>query len=282
MINKKQIVVIGSVVILMGLLLSMDIKGLVKPKEGATESSHDAGQAQQMPALSLQSISETAKAGINASIAQEISGLEAKLNQASGPEKLTIQKQLAEKWDDVNQPAPQAFYFEKIAAQDSTYTNWLKTGDLFTAAYQSASDTLIQPALTQKAIDAYQKALALQPNSRDAKTGLGVAYVSGTGNPMQGIQLLLGVVKEDPENVKANYNLGLFSMRSGQFNKAVNRFKTVIAKQPDPESWFYLATSYENLGQKQEAIIAFQKSKELAADPNLSKFVDRKIEELKK
>jgi tetratricopeptide (TPR) repeat protein len=265
----------------MGLLLSMDIKGLVKPKEGATESSHDAGQAQ-MPALSLQSISETAKEGLNASIAEEITALEAKLNQAPASGKLAIQKQLAEKWDDVNQPAPQAFYYQMIAAKDSTYANWLKTGDLFAAAYQSAPDTLVQPALTQKAIDAYQKALALQPNSLDAKTGLGVAYVSGTGNPMQGIQLLLGVVKEDPENVKANYNLGLFSMRSGQFDKAVNRFKTVIAKQPDPESWFYLATSYENLGQKQEAILAFQKSKELAADPNLSKFVDKKVEELKK
>lgn len=282
MINKKQIIVVGSVVILMGLLLSMDIKGLVKPKEGSEDGPHASAAGNQTPIVSLKGISETAKAGLNADIAKEISDLESQLTKAPANEKLALEKQLAQKWDDVNQPAPGAFYYQMIASKQSTYANWLKTGDLFTDAYQNSQDTVAQPTLTQNAIEAYQKALAIQPNSLDARTGLGVAYVSGTANPMQGIQLLLGVVKEDPGNIKANYNLGLFSMRSGQFDKAVSRFKTIVAKKPDPEAWFYLATSYENLGKKEDAIVAFQKSKELAADPNLSKFVDNKIEELKK
>ena len=69
-------------------------------------------------------------------------------------------------------------------------------------------------------------------------------------------------------------------MKSGQFQKAVDRFKTVISVNPTPEAWFYLGTSYENLGMKPEAILAYQKSKELAADPSLTDFVDRKIKEL--
>ena len=136
--------------------------------------------------------------------------------------------------------------------------------------------------LVQKAVNAYQKALALKPASLDAQTGLGVAYVSGTSNPMQGIQLLLGVVAKDPQNTKANMNLGLFSMKSGQFDKAVVRCKTVIAKKQDAEAWFYLASSYESLGQKSEAISAYEKSKELAGDPGLTKFVDDKVIELRK
>ena len=160
--------------------------------------------------------------------------------------------------------------------------NWLVTGDRFTDAYQNTQDSLIQPALMQKAIAAYQKAVELDKNSLDARTGLGVAYVNGSGNPMQGIQLLLAVVKEDPKNIKANMNLGLFSMKSGQFDKAVGRFKTVVAQKPDPEAWFYLASSYENQGMVDDAIAAYLKSKELAADPSLGQFVDRKIKELKK
>jgi uncharacterized protein HemY len=76
-------------------------------------------------------------------------------------------------------------------------------------------------------------------------------------------------------------NLGMFSMKSGQFQKAVDRFKTVIEVQQTPEAWFYLGTSYENLGMKSDAVLAYQKSKELAADPSLSDFVDKKIKELK-
>ena len=37
-----------------------------------------------------------------------------------------------------------------------------------------------------------------------------------------------------------------------------------------------------DLGQKAEAITAYEKSKELAADPNLTRYVDSKIQELKK
>ena len=43
---------------------------------------------------------------------------------------------------------------------------------------------------------------------------------------MQGIMLLLDVVKQDPNNRNANLNLGMFAMKSGQYEKAVNRFKT--------------------------------------------------------
>lgn len=277
MLNVKQIAVIGLVIVLIAALFSLDIKGLVKEEKGET-----AAAQQPVSQVSLETISKTAKQGLNASLAQEIEGLENELKNADEAEKQAIIKQLAQKWDDVNQPAPAAFYNELIALAAPDYSNWIKTGDKFTTAYQATQDTLVQPTLVQKAITAYQEAIKLNPESLDAKTGLGVAYVSGTPNPMQGIELLLAVVKQDPKNVKANTNLGLFSMRSGQFDKAVDRFKTVIEIQPDPEAWFYLASSYENLGQNEEAILAYQKSKELAADPGLTKFVDQKINALKK
>lgn len=278
--NRKQIAVIGLVVVLMGLLLSLDIKGLVKDDE---QSSGDGPEnAAQTSALTIESASQTAKQSLNANLAQQITELENQLQLAEASEKVKLQRQLASKWDDVNQPAPSAFYFELLAKSGNNYADWIKSGDLFTDAYQSEKDSLIQPALVQKAIGTYQKALELNPASLEAKTGLGVAYVSGTPNPMQGITLLLEVVKQDPKNAKANLNLGLFSIKSGQFDKAVNRFKTVLEVKPTPDAWFYLASAYENLGQKDDAIAAYEKSKELAADPNLSRYVDSKVQELKK
>jgi tetratricopeptide (TPR) repeat protein len=280
MLKTKQYILLGSVAILMVALYSLDIKGLVKPKENEGMQNTATAGNKPVAVVSAESVSTLSKQMISASLAADIEKLEDQLKNASGEEAINLQKELAKKWDDVNQPAAAGFAYEAIANEQSTYPNWLIAGDRFTDGYQNYRDTAATAGLLNKAINAYNKALELDPKSLDAKTGLGVAYVTGTQNPMQGIQLLLGVVKEDPKNAKANMNLGMFSMKSGQFQKAVDRFKTVIAVQPTPEAWFYLGTSYENLGMKADAILSFQKSKELAADPSLSDFVDKKIKEL--
>lgn len=279
--KTKQYIAIGSVVVLMGVLLSLDIKGLIKPEDNTEMQAEAEGAANSTTSsVSAESISTAAKQNLNANLAADIERLEKELKGASDEDAIEIQEQLAIKWDDVNQPAAAAFSYEAIAKAKPSYENWLKAGDRFTEGYKNFSDTTAIQGLVNKAINAYQKALDINKESLDAQTGLGVAYVTGTQNPMQGIQLLLGVVKKDPKNVPANLNLGLFSMKSGQFNKAVDRFKTVIEVKATPEAYFYLGTSYENLGLKSEAIAAYQKSKELAADPGLSTFVDRKVKEL--
>lgn len=281
MLNKKQIIVIGSVAILMGLMLMLDIQGLVKPGEGeASQAEATKTENVALNSISLDEVSKTSKEGLTANLKSLISDLEAQLKSASDDEKLDLYKKLAQQWDDVNLSTPSSLYYELIAEKQPNFDTWLKAGDKFTDAYQQSMDTLIQPVLVQKAISSYQKADKLKPNTLEVKTGLGIAYVTGTPNPMQGITLLLDVVKQDPKNLKANLNLGLFSMKSGQFDKAVERFKTVIEIAPSAEAWFYLASSYESMDRNADAIAAYLKTKEIAADPNMSQFVDRKINEL--
>ena len=280
MLKSKQYILLSSVAILMVMLYSMDIKGLIKPKENEGMQNTITAGDNPVAKVSAESISTLSKEMISANLAADISNLEKQLKTTSGDEVITLQKQLTQKWDDVNQPAAAALSYEAIAEAEKTYQSWLTAGDRFTDGYQNFKDTTATATLLNKAIYAYTKALEINPKSLDAQTGLGVAYVTGTKNPMQGIQLLLGVVKAEPKNLKANMNLGMFSMKSGQFQKAIERFKTVIEVNATPEAWFYLGTSYENLEMKSEAILAYQKSKELAADPSLSNFVDRKIKEL--
>ncbi|WP_134091504.1 tetratricopeptide repeat protein [Olivibacter sp. XZL3] len=278
--KTKQIIVIALVVVLMGVLMAQPIKGLVKRDN--TEQEQEATTNTETEAVNLASVSTIAKQGLNANLTKEIAEVEAALSNSSGEERLNLLKKLAGHWDDVAKPAPLGFTYEEIAKLEPSHDNWLKAGDAFTAAYENLQDTVLAPALTQHAQQAYQKALDLNPKSLDAKAGLGTAIVNIGGAPMQGIALLMEVVKEDPKNLKANTSLGMFSMRSRQFDKAVDRFKTVIEIQPSAEAWFYLATSYENIGLKAEAIKAFQQSKTIAADPSLSQFIDRKIDELNK
>ncbi|WP_291403848.1 tetratricopeptide repeat protein [Daejeonella sp.] len=281
MLNKKQIIVITSVILLFGMMLMLDIQGLVKPGEGEeTQSAATTPTPTDAKSISLEEVSKTSMEGLNASLKSLIGDLESQLKSASDDEKLELYKKLAQQWDDVNLTTPSSLYYELIAEKEPNFEAWLKAGDKFTDAYQQSMDTLVQPVLVQKAINSYQKADKLKPNTLEVKTGLGIAYVSGTPNPMKGITLLLDVVKQDPKNLKANLNLGLFSMKSGQFDRAVERFKTVIEIAPSAEAWFYLASSYESMNRNADAIAAYLKTKEIAADPNMSQFVDRKINEL--
>jgi tetratricopeptide (TPR) repeat protein len=280
----RQIAVIGIVVALMAYLLFQPVRGLIKPKPDRTKNSAMVGSSkQETTGVTVESVSKDSKNAIGASLSGEITKLEEKFKSAgSEPEKLALEKQLAKHWDDVNQPGAAAFYYQLQAQQENTVAGWLTTGNRFNDALAVTKDSVLQAAFVNNSADAFQHALKLQPGSLEAKTGLGIAYVNGAASPMQGIALLLEVVKQEPNNVSANLNLGMFSMRSRQFDKAVNRFKTVIAARPNNvEAYFNLAESYKQLGMKTEAIAAYEKCKQLMADPVADKRLDEYIKELK-
>jgi tetratricopeptide (TPR) repeat protein len=280
--TKKQIAVSVIVVAIMGYLYSLPVKGLIKPKETRSNTAGVASSTRQTASITVASVSALALPSLEPTVSQQIKTLENKLKTATDADKLTIQKQLATQWDNANQPAPAAFYYQEIAHKSNAMADWLNAGNRFNAAYRVTQDTLAQGAFVTNAVEAFEHATKLQPASLEAKTGLGVAYVNGGAMPMQGIALLLDVVKQQPNNREANLNLGMFSMKSGQYQKAVQRFKTLIAQKEEVEPYFYLAESYKQLGQKQEAIAAYEKCKELMGDPVAGQRIDEYIKELKK
>lgn len=278
MLKTKQIIVIVVVVALIGVLLAQPISGLVDKKE---TTSSQAGATTESR-YNLEVVSDLYKQGLNPSILQEITALETSLRQVEGEDKLALYSELAMKWDDVAKPIPQGFIYKGMAEVSPKYEYWLKAGDAFREGYTNLQDTALASELNRLAIYSYEQAVALDASSLAAKTGLGASLVTGSANPMAGIALLQEVVATEPKNVDANKVLGVFSMQSQQFDKAIERFNTVLETTPDPESYFYLAAAYVKLGLKEEAIVAYQKSKELAADPSLSQYIDRQIEELRK
>jgi len=277
--NKKQIVVLVIVGAITGYLYLLPPKGLVKPKETRTNSGVAGGKPAEN--INVASVSSTAKSAIGAALTGKINDLENQLKSAADKDKTSLQKQLAVQWDDDNQPAPAAFYYLEVARKGNKYDDWLNAGNRFNDAYKLTQDTSAQAAFTANSVEAFQNALKLKPESLDAKTGLGVAYVNGGASPMQGIFLLREVIAKDPNNRSANMSLGLFSMKSGQYAKAVDRFKTVIAQKPEFEPYFYLAETYKQLGKKAEAIAAYQKCKEMMPDPVFGQRIDEYIKELK-
>lgn len=278
-IRSKQVIIIVAMLALVGFLFTRQIKALVKPKD---EASQMPTANTTTPQLTIEQVSTTAKGLIGAASSKDISDLELTYKDASGADKVAGAKELAQKWDDVEQAVPSAMYLEVVAKEEPSLTNWLNTGTRSLKAFDNTQDSLIQAVMLQKANNAFTKALAIDTSSNDAKTGLGITIVNGLGAPMQGIAMLLDVVKKDPKNFKANMQLGLFAIKSGQFDKAIIRFNDIISNiKATSETYFYLATAYENLGKNQEAIDAYLKAKKLAANPKLSKWIDNQVVQLK-
>ena len=279
--QKTQIVLILGVVLLVGFLFSQDIKGLESSK--VAEAPAAMTEAVPMATLSLAEVSTTAKNLISNAAAKEFTALEGAYAKAKGEGKVVQGKLLAQKWDDLEQAIPSALYLEEVAQGEESLMNWVNAGDRFLKAFDNTKDSVAKPIMLQKANHAYGAAIAIDSADLNAKTGMGITMVNGMGAPMAGITMLLDVVKKDPKNFKANMNLGTFAMKSGQFDKAITRFEGVVKNiKATPDAYFYLATAYENLGKKQEAIDAYLQSKKLAANPTLSSFIDKKVAELKK
>ena len=280
--NRKQITVCAIVIVAMGYLYLQPVKGLTKSKEAGSKNAAAMVPAAKRADINEQSVSAIAKPGLNAAMLQQVNSLEAKLKTAPDAAKPSLQRTLAALWDSATQPAPAAFYYQAIAQKNNEFADWVNAGNRFNEAYKATQDTATQMTFTANAVEAFQAATKMKPDNLEAKTGLGIAYVNGGGMPMQGITLLLDVVKQDPKNHAANLNLGMFAMKSGQFDKAVTRFKNMLAIKEEVEPYFYLAESYKQLGQKQEAIAAYEKCKQLMGDPVAGQRIDEYIKELKK
>ena len=75
-------------------------------------------------------------------------------------------------------------------------------------------------------------------NALDVKVDEAVAIIqSGEGAPMAAIGMLLDVLREDPNHEKALMWLGNFSMMSGQWDKAVDRFHQLSQLHPENEMY---------------------------------------------
>lgn len=187
---------------------------------------------------------------------------------------------LVNQFTAVNQLDSAAQYMEWIAQQKPSVPNWVKTGDLYYQAYGFAVDPLKSNVLGEKARTYFQKVLAQEPDRLDVKSKMAMTYIS-TKNPMQGIMLLREVLEKDPKNELALFNLGLLSMQSSQYDKAIARFEQVLAINPDhAQARLYLGISYAETGQQKKAIEALTIVKDKDKDPAVQQTVAEYLKKL--
>jgi len=220
-----------------------------------------------------------AKARLKRQETDRVNGLEKKIEQSSGDTALLAQ--LGRTWDELGDPSISSHYFEEIATTTPGEREWLNAAYRYFDAFKMSDDSVSRSVMVQKAIDCYQKVIESNPQNLDAKTDLGVCYAEGTANPMQGISLLREVVQAKPDHENAQYNLGILSVKSGQLEKAVERFTTVQKINPENyEAGYLLGRCYMQLGKNAEAIAALEKVKNGSKDPQLVEEANKLVSQI--
>ncbi len=121
------------------------------------------------------------------------------------------------------------------------------------------------------------------PISSDPKVSAILTELAKGGAPMQVIVKLRDLADKEPDNVEAQFHMGLFSWQTNQYDKAMDRFRKVIALDPKgyPDAYAYMGQAYASLDSTEKAIAALETYKTLVSDTALINGADRFLEEIK-
>ncbi|MBK7965744.1 MAG: tetratricopeptide repeat protein [Bacteroidetes bacterium] len=200
----------------------------------------------------------SAKAALDSNSLQALEVIEKASSQSNNKDTALLDS-IGRIWDRNGIPAASAIWFERKAEIVKSEASFLDAAYRYFDSFRMAKDSTVQSLLVGKAITNYEKVLEINPNNLNAKTDLGACYADGTSEPMKGIMLLRDVVTADPNHEMAQYNLGMLSVKSGQLDKAIERFQKVLEINPErTEMNFYLGQVHLQKGDTAAAIQAYE------------------------
>ncbi len=202
---------------------------------------------------------------------------------------IQIYKALSRFWADSAQKlGPYLYYTYSAALLESSEKS-------LTFAAQQLVDNLTDPEappaflkwMAGNAKVLLDKALVINPNNDSAKINLGACYLFGniSDNPMQGILKIKEVVDKNPHNIYGQMTLALGGKKSGQNEKAIERFLLILQDEPtNIEALVHLAECYELTNQKPLALERYQKVKQSNKIKSKAFIdaIDKRIQQLKK
>jgi tetratricopeptide (TPR) repeat protein len=171
-----------------------------------------------------------------------------------------------------------------FAGQAATFFNnapsFLKAGNAYYEAYTFAMDAKKQEELAQQARAWFEKVLAADPKNPEVKSKMAMTWLSSS--PMQGITLLREVLADDPVNAFALYNMGMLSVQSGQYDRAIDYLQRLVTvKETHIQGHLLLGVAFMNKGIKDKARAQFEKVKQLDKDPAVQATADSYLKDLK-
>lgn len=274
---KAQYIIVGiSLLCAIGLFILP--KSVVSNKNKAIETSEQ-NQTVKDDSVTAPVLAEQHKVTLSDQQAQRLNILRSSFYKSSSQrDKSTFFDSMSVIYRSANLIDSVAYYAESLAEQFPSIPTFFTAADAYYDVFSFAMSEQKVKQAAQKSRIFYEKILAQEPDNTDAKVKLGVTYTI-TATPMQGIKMIREVLDKQPDNQLALFNLGLLSMQSGQYEKAVERFERILTLNPkDVNSCLLLAQSLVSLNKSKEAIEKLEKFKEKLSSSPMDTEIKQRIE----
>jgi tetratricopeptide (TPR) repeat protein len=280
--QSRRVIQIGFAVVITGLIAFVFLSG----KNKSTVLYNPQTKVETAPGFDFDKLEKDVISKLDKPVADEIMVMHGRLNSRGAMnENLLV---IAKKYETLHQPALAGYYYEKLTHLEPDNENiWFAMGKNFWEAEQNEADEKTFKYYNSLSYKALAKVLEKNPKGNlDAMTDQAFNIMEGGFQaPMMGVGLLKDVVQMDPDNRKALNYLGLFSIKSGQYDKAIDRFQHLISLGPDNDlnyPYYYRAIgqAYAATGKNKEALDAFTKYKSLVSDESLKQEADKLIQSI--
>ena len=264
---RQSLLIASSITLFFVIYLGCDT---VSKEQQVTNNS----QALTLEATSIESLIQEATSSLSPQKQLRLDSLRNRLlQQTSIEEKVEAWKLLSGFWYKQGQYAVAGHYAEEVAEQIQTDNAWSIAGTTYFSGLKSTHTTESHKAAWdycgEHARAAFENAISLAPENLDHQINLSLLMVEnpGEGGPMQGILKLRKIAEDHPEHIGAQYQLGMLSMRTNQWEKAKKRFETIITlDEQDKRAFCQLAMVYEKLNQPDKAQKAIQQCNALSVE----------------
>lgn len=200
---------------------------------------------------------EQARKSLSVEQISVIAGIEHQIESfKTEEEKLNSYKALSGKWFEFGNPALAGHYAEEAAEIEKSADSWAIAGTTFSLCIQGQPEEKIKEFCTQHAVEAFEKATSLNPEDLRHRVNLALVYADNPPkeNPMKGILMLVDLNKKYPDNAMVLTQLGRLAIKTGQYEKAVERLQAAIAVEPqNPNANCLLAQAFKALGDTEAA-----------------------------
>ena len=279
--KKQQIILVSGGFLL--LILLFFFGNTIPPKKPAAVAADTPHQEKR---LDTEKLLTHAKERLTPQQLEKVTSLENSVKRGDVKnQQLAVYRQLASFWrDTIKLFEPYAFYIAQTAKLENSEKSLTFAAHLFLNNLKTETDPAMQNWLASNAKDLFEQALKVNPQNDSSKIGLGACFIFGniSENPMEGIAAVREVVQRNPDNVFGQMILGLGGVKSGQFDRAIERFTIVADKQPDNlEAILNLAEAYDQKGDKANAIKWYTVVKEKISNSEAQKELETRIKALK-